>query len=105
MSAQPIAGFDWDDGNTQKCQKHGVSLAEIEAVFHRPMMTFPDVSHSEAEDRFIGIGKTGEGRHVFVAFTLRGSNKTVLIRPISARYMHEKEIQHYEKAIAQTHHR
>lgn len=24
-------GFDWDAGNRDKCQKHGVSIAEIEA--------------------------------------------------------------------------
>ena len=29
-----VAGFDWDDGNREKCRKHGVSLAEIEALFH-----------------------------------------------------------------------
>ena len=25
-------GFDWDDGNLEKCFKHGVSLDEIEYV-------------------------------------------------------------------------
>jgi uncharacterized DUF497 family protein len=28
-----ISGFDWDSGNRDKCQKHGVSIAEIEALF------------------------------------------------------------------------
>ncbi len=28
-----VSGFDWDDGNIEKCQKHGVSLEEIEALF------------------------------------------------------------------------
>jgi hypothetical protein len=28
-----VSGFDWDDGNRAKCQKHGVSIAEIEALF------------------------------------------------------------------------
>jgi hypothetical protein len=26
-------GFDWDDGNLEKCSKHGVSLDEIEDLF------------------------------------------------------------------------
>jgi len=26
------AGFDWDDGNREKCRKHGMTLAEIEHV-------------------------------------------------------------------------
>jgi uncharacterized DUF497 family protein len=25
-----LAGFDWDDGNREKCQKHGVALEEVE---------------------------------------------------------------------------
>jgi len=28
-----VAGFDWDSGNREKYQKHGASLAEIEALF------------------------------------------------------------------------
>ena len=28
-----LSGFDWDDGNIQKCQKHKVSIEEIEALF------------------------------------------------------------------------
>jgi len=27
-----VAGFDWDEGNREKCRKHGVSLAEIEEI-------------------------------------------------------------------------
>jgi hypothetical protein len=27
--AAAFVGFDWDDGNRAKCQKHGVSLGEI----------------------------------------------------------------------------
>jgi hypothetical protein len=30
-----VDGFDWDDGNRSKCQKHGMSIAEIEALFLR----------------------------------------------------------------------
>jgi uncharacterized DUF497 family protein len=33
----------------------------------------------------------------FVVFTLRRRGDAVLIRPISARYMHKKEIKAYEK--------
>jgi uncharacterized DUF497 family protein len=27
-----VAGFDWDDGDLTKWQKHGVSIGEIDAV-------------------------------------------------------------------------
>jgi len=28
-----ITGFDWNDGNARKNEKHGVSMAEAEQVF------------------------------------------------------------------------
>jgi len=102
---QNVTGFEWDSGNTEKCQKHGVDIAEIEYVFHHTMSVFPDLAHSTGEERFIGIGKTQENRHVFVAFTLRHREAGVFIRPVSARYMHKKETEHYEKEITRTHNR
>jgi hypothetical protein len=30
MSLPAIRGFDWDHGNRDKCQKHGMSIGEIE---------------------------------------------------------------------------
>ena len=99
MIIQNVTGFDWDRGNLEKCQKHGVEIAEIESVFHQTMAVFPDPTHSKEEDRFIGIGKTNQGRSLFIAFALRSHSGEVLIRPISARYMHPKEVDHYEKEI------
>jgi uncharacterized DUF497 family protein len=92
-----VAGFDWDAGNQQKCRKHGVTDAEIESLFHRPIAVFPDPLHSRAEARFKAIGRTEEGRAVLIVFTLRRRSGSMLIRPISARYMHAKEIAYYEK--------
>jgi hypothetical protein len=43
------------------------------------------------------IGRTDDGRGVFIIFTLRGKGHDLLIRPISARYMHKKEIEAYEE--------
>jgi uncharacterized DUF497 family protein len=94
----PVSGFDWDDGNRDKCERHGVSRAEIEAVFRHPHRLGPDPAHSTAETRFLAIGRGGGRRPVFVAFTLRSSADGTLIRPISARYMHRKEVEHYDQA-------
>jgi len=91
-------GFDWDDGNRSKCQKHGVSIAEIEALFQHGLRVAPDPKHSEDEDRLIAVGKTGTGRPLFVAFTMRTKEGRSLIRPVTARYMHAREIAAYEKA-------
>ena len=63
------------------------------------MAAFPDPTHSTEEDRFIGIGKTKQGRSLFIVFTLRSHSDEDLIRPISARFMHQKEVDHYEKEI------
>ena len=63
---ETVAGFDWDAGNLEKCQKHGV-------------------------------GKTHRGRYVFLVFTIRERHGERLIRPIIARYMHRKEVAHYEE--------
>jgi hypothetical protein len=102
MTIHNVAGFDWNHGNLKKCLKHGVEIAEIESAFRQTMAVFPDPTHSQGEDRFIGIGKTHQGRSVFIAFTLRTHSDEVLIRPISARYMHQKEVEHYEKEISKT---
>jgi uncharacterized protein len=99
MQIQKAAGFEWDDGNEAKCQKHGVPIADLESAFDKPMHIFPDPAHSHSEKRSIAIGETSEGRKIFVAFTLRQREGKTYIRPISARYMHQKEVEHYEKAI------
>jgi hypothetical protein len=91
-------GFDWDDGNRSKCQKHGVSIAEIETLFAHGPRVAPAPKRSADEDRLIAVGKTGTGRPLFVAFTMRTKDGRRLIRPVSARYMHAKEIAAYEKA-------
>jgi uncharacterized DUF497 family protein len=93
-------GFDWDEGNIEKCCKHGILLEEIENLFRRPIDIHPDLAHSLKETRFFGIGQTEAGRHVFLAFTVRIKDNKRFIRPISARYMHAKEIAHYVEEIA-----
>lgn len=97
-----VSGFDWDAGNRTKCRKHGVSLTQIEALFaHNPRIA-PDLKHSADEDRLIAVGRTSTGRAVFVAFTIRTKNGHRLIRPVTARYMHAKEIAAYEKESTTT---
>jgi uncharacterized DUF497 family protein len=91
------AAFDWDAGNRAKCAKHGVSAEEIEELFRGAPRIAPDWLHSVNEERLIAVGRTRSGRPLFVAFTLRERTGEMLIRPISARYMHKKEIKAHEK--------
>ena len=90
-------GFDWDAGNWPKCGKHGLTRSEIESAFEIGLTIFPDENHSSTEERYIAFGKTLNGRNVFIIFTIRQVEDVIKIRPISARYMHQKEVQFYEK--------
>ncbi len=92
-----IIGFNWDDGNARKNEKHGVSTADAEQVFFNvPLLLLDDASHSQQEPRLHALGKTDEGRTLHITFTLRRSGQ--LIRVISARDMHRKERAIYEQA-------
>ena len=91
-----VDGFDWDKGNSAKCEKHGLSRDVIEKAFRDGPALFPDKTHSGIERRFRAVGRAGSGRLVFVVFTIRRRDDEILIRPISARYMHKKEIALYE---------
>ncbi|HYU11069.1 MAG TPA: BrnT family toxin [Stellaceae bacterium] len=95
-----VAGFDWDRANRDKCQKHGVSIDAIEAAFRKPIAVVPDPAHSGVEERFKAIGVTDEGRHILIVFALRIREGETFIRPISARYMHRREVRYYEEAAA-----
>lgn len=91
-----IVGFDWDDGNACKNDKHGVSMAEAEQVFfNAPLLLLVDERHSQREARHHALGKTDEERMLHIAFTLRKTGS--LIRVISARDMHRKERAIYEE--------
>lgn len=95
-----ISGFDWDDGNRAKCQKHGLSMTEIEDIFTNGVSVAPEAKHSSEEDSFIAVGKTNTGRPAFVGFTIRVKNSRRFIRPVTARFMHAKEVAAYEEERA-----
>ncbi len=90
IDRQRIEGFEWDQGNARKNEKHGVTQAEAEQIFvNQPLLLLPDEEHSHSELRFHALGKTNEGRLIHISFTLRDNGTR--IRIISARAMHRKE--------------
>ena len=92
-----ITGFNWDEGNTRKNEKHAVSMAEAEQVFfNAPLILLEDAKHSSAEPRFHALGQPADDRLLHITFTLRDAGEK--IRVISARDMHRKEKAIYEKA-------
>lgn len=102
MGASP--SFEWDAGNQSKCQSHGVSIAEIETVFLSDPYVGRDERHSHQEDRYVAVGRNAAGRPVLVIYTLRVQDGLERVRPLSARYMHVKEVRWYEEAAAKDHH-
>lgn len=90
------SGFEWDEGKSEKNWfKHQVSRAECEEVFfNEPVAAAPDVQPSHAEPRYYVLGKTDEGRLLFVVVTIGDK----LIRVISARDMNRREEKEYEDA-------
>ena len=93
-----IAGFQWDEGNSQKsAQKHDVHPTEAEEIFfNTPLIISNDDKHSRDEKRYLALGMTNKKRFLTVIFTLRESN--TLIRIISSRDQHQKERIVYAKA-------
>ena len=90
-----VLEFDWDKWNLDKSYlKHGILPKETEEVFtDSESIVLPDIKHSQKEERFIIAGKTLEKVNVFVVFTFRKGK----VRVISARRMHLKEVERYEK--------
>jgi uncharacterized DUF497 family protein len=96
MNTDDIDGFDWDAGNSQKnWLKHRVSHVECEEIFfNEPLLVAADAAHSQGEARHFALGRTNDGRLLFVGFTYRGKK----IRVITARNMSRRERTIYAKA-------
>lgn len=92
-----ITSFDWDAGNEQKNEKHGVARNEAEQIFfNQPLLVVDDVRHSQKEIRFHALGRTDMGRLLHITFTVRADGTK--LRVISARDMHRKERMIYAEA-------
>ena len=88
--------FEWDANKAgDNLAKHAVSFQEATTVFGDSFsLTIPDPAHSQAENRFIILGRSHQGRLLVVVHTERGDN----IRVISARPVSRRERKDYEKA-------
>lgn len=84
-----LEGFAWDQANLEHIKKHDVDYVECEEVFGNKLLRInKDKKHSsEKEIRFQGLGKTNNGRKIFLVFTIRNQK----IRVISARDQNQKE--------------
>jgi uncharacterized DUF497 family protein len=87
--------FEWDKRKADvNNRKHGVLFNEAATVFADSLsFSFPDVDHSDDEERYLTIGMSMAGRILVVAHTDRGEK----IRLISAREATRKERLFYEE--------
>ncbi len=89
---EPIE-FEWDKGNIEKPQKHGVTLTETEeAFFDEHKVAFTDWKHSAGEPRATLLGKTKKGRLLNLTYTIRVKK----VRVITARPTNRKEVLLYK---------
>ncbi len=89
-----VTGFEWDEANIAHIARHNVKPEEAEEIFFDENNVLDeDIEHSEAEKRFLIIGKTQKGRLLYQIFTKRGNK----IRVISSRNINKKEVNLYEK--------
>jgi uncharacterized protein len=86
--------FSWDARKAAaNIKKHGVDFRQAATVFDDVLSTtFPDREHSSAEQRFLTIGQSAQGRVLVVSHTEEGAR----IRLISAREATRRERRFYE---------
>ena len=90
--------FEWDHGNIDKnYQKHKITPDVAEEAFcDQNLLTFPDPTHSQNENRFHLIGQDKSGDTLFISYTIRHKK----IRIISVRIADKKERQIYDQQKA-----
>jgi uncharacterized DUF497 family protein/predicted DNA binding CopG/RHH family protein len=86
---ESCTGFEWNESNALKnWERHRVAPEEAEDVFfNEPLIIRSDVRNSAREKRYYALGRTDEGRYLFIAFRIRNT----LVRVISARDMNREK--------------
>ena len=90
--------FDWDARKAQSnWHKHGVSFQEAATAFLDPEgLDGEDLEHSESEPRRLRLAKSGSGRVLLIAHTVRSHENEETTRIISARRASRKQRETYE---------
>jgi uncharacterized protein len=89
--------FEWDEDKAEanSVNHSGVTFFEAATVFVDPLsIIVDDDEHSIAEQRFLTVGQSKQGRILIVSYTERED----VIRIVSAREAKPKEIRAYEEA-------
>jgi hypothetical protein len=92
--------FEWDENKAREnLRKHKVGFEEAKTIFNDPVLiTFPDESHSDDEERYISIGLSAKRRVLLAVHTERVQNgDTLIIRLINCRKATAGERRIYEE--------
>lgn len=92
--------FEWDPAKAQtNFNKHGLDFERAATVFLDPLaLTIPDEDHSEAEARWITLGRDATDQYVLVVHTFEAlTDDRGRIRLISARPPTKAEVHYYEE--------
>jgi len=89
-----MSGFEWHTVKAaSNLRKHKVSFEEASTVFKdKQRIEAPDQWHSDDEQRYLGIGRSIQGRILSIYYTFRSGR----IRIISARLAERWERNEYE---------
>lgn len=99
--------FVWDKSKAESnLSKHGVSFEAASGVFHDPLaLSLFDKSHSLIEERWLTLGKLGNGKLIVVSHThTELPQGKQLFRLISARFATRRERLYYENEPRQGDH-
>jgi uncharacterized protein len=72
--------FEWDEEKASRNKaKHGITFEEAKTVFNDPFsMTVSDPDHSDAEERWVDIGLSAEGKLLVVWYAERGERIRII---------------------------
>jgi len=89
--------FEWDDAKTARnLRLDGVAFKEARTVFTDPLALIRvDEGHSNEEERFVLVGKSGADRLLVTVF----SERQTRIRIISSRCATPREVKEYEEGV------
>jgi hypothetical protein len=66
--------FEWDlSKEIENLEKHGIAFVDAASTFSDPDgFLLRDTRHSDSEERYFWVGKSGGGKILTTRFTLRG---------------------------------
>jgi len=92
--------FEWDPIKAKEnLRKHGIGFERATELFLDPLaVSVFDQEHSEAEERWVTMGRDRHGRVLVIVHTFSGASaEESKIRMISARKATKREARQYEE--------